>query len=184
MRKALFIIMSLCLVLALSCETTGNAARGDAPVPGGSLTNIVVQLRDNFQYGNSYAGDIGRGEGRELMNGYRIREGDTFTLKVTYTVSRDLETPIWVGLVDQSAASSYWNPLTWRQGSGLEGSGVNLSTEAPRAGQTYTAEVTMTAIKNSPGSSADQNTIRFESIGTRGKPTAVITFSEFVFTKN
>jgi len=179
MKKALVVLLGLCMVFALSCETTGSAASSEQPVPGGSLAPITVELRDNFQYGNSYAGDI---RIPNLMNGYRIMNGDSFTLKVTYTVSRDLTNPIWVGLVDQSAGSDYWNPLSWRQSSG-EGSGVFLSEGAPRAGQTYTVEVTMTAVKNSPGATPAHNTVRMETVGTRGSPTAVVNFTEFVLTK-
>ncbi|MCL2231140.1 MAG: hypothetical protein FWC01_08590, partial [Treponema sp.] len=93
----------------------------------------------------------------------------------------DLERPIAVGIVDQSSASNYWNPISYRQPP--DSSGLFLSAEAPRAGQTYSIEVTMTALSNSPGSSPAHNTLRMESVGTRGKPTAVVRFTEFVFTK-
>jgi len=168
MKKVLFVLLALCIATAVAL----------AQPSGTNIGPVTVELKDNFKYGKSYAGDV---RIPELMNGYKVMKGDVFTLKVTYTVDRDLEQPIAVGIVDQSAGSGYWNPISYKQPP--DSSGLHLSTETPKAGKTYTIEVTMTALKNSPGATPDHNTLRMESIGKKGKPNPIVTFTEFVLTK-
>ena len=155
------------------------------PVPGGTFEPFTLELTDNFEYGNGYQGALRR---PDLMNGYRIRAGETYTLKITYSASRDLENDLCIGFADTTPTANYWKALSWNQ-RGDESPDVVIP--ASKAGEVVTAEVTITTIAAATGGSPAANTLIFETVGAgrkgakgsgvQGKVTLSIT--EFVFAK-
>jgi len=75
-------------------------------LPPGNLGAFELTLKDNFLYGNGYQGLV---RDYNMLNGHRLRKGEAYTLKVTYTASRDLENDLLVGFVDM--AGGRWNSL-------------------------------------------------------------------------
>ncbi|MCL2720482.1 MAG: hypothetical protein FWD47_03985 [Treponema sp.] len=177
MKKAIFVILGICLLSGFAVAQT----------PGGSLGAFQLVLKDNFQYGTGYQGDV---RVPNLMNGYRLMNGDRFTLKVTFTIDRDLENPLCIGFADQTPGANYWRALSWNQPRGGEYSNVIIPT--PRAGQTISAEVQITLLRNASNATPLANTLVFESrgegrhgtLGSGVKGPATISFTEFVLTKN
>jgi|GEM_PF-1473543 len=150
----------------------------------GNLGSFDLLLRDNFRYGNGYQGLV---RDRNLLNGHRLRKGDTFKLKVTYTASRDLESGLLVGFVDMDG--SRWKTLSYTQKE-IEPSDVILG-PASKAGEEVSSEVIITILTNASSARQAANTLVFENIGqgrhgraNSGVQKAVtIYFSEFVLIK-
>jgi len=166
------------------------AAAEEKPI-GGDLSPFEVNLTDNFQYGGNYQAIIAD---KRLFNGHKVVVGESFTLKITYTTSRDLEDDITVGLVDNS--NSGWRTLTYKNDSKDNPikSGENAAAVLPKskAGETVTATLKMTAIANAGSGSAVANALVFATAGagTKGSPgsgklkAVKLTCTEFVFTKD
>jgi len=156
----------------------------DNSLPAGNLGSFELLLRDNFRYGNGYQGLIRE---RNLLSGYKLKRGDTYKLKVTYTASRDLESELLVGFVDMDGGR--WKTLSYTQRN-IEPPNVILG-HASKAGEKVTSEVIITILTNASSSRPAANTLVFENIGqgrhgraNSGKQGAVtIYFSEFILTK-
>ena len=167
-------------------EITFHNGTAKAPEirPIGDLGAFELLLRDNFQYGAGYQGQI---RGFNLLGGARLAANETYTLKMTYTASRDLEQPLRFGFVDTSGNG--WRPLSYRQPTGSEMPDVTVP--ASRANQEVTHTVTITLLLNAGGSSPAANTLIVETggAGTRGRANSgergavSINFTEFVLTK-
>jgi hypothetical protein len=146
---------------------------------GGELTNVVWNVVDNFEYANGYM--IYFTDPR-LMNGNKISKGETYTLKFTCTASRDMEAPMRIYLVDHTAAAQYHTELTPQ---------VIVEGSQLKAGEPFSAEITLTATKNATSTKLEANLMGMETEGQGKKGTKgsgvqkpfTITFSEFVFTK-
>jgi hypothetical protein len=168
-------------------------AAAELPV-GGDFSPFEVNLIDNFQYGNGYQAVLAE---KRFFNGHKIVAGENYTLKITYTASRDLEEDIAVGLVDPSAAANYWRPLTYKNDSkdnpimAPEPNGAAVLPKS-KAGETVTATLKMTTLANATSASASCNAIVFATIGAgskgspgSGKMKAVkLTCTEFVLSKD
>lgn len=164
------------------------AEKSEAPAaaPGtfGKLSSAL--LADNFQYGNGYQAAI---KEPFLLNGYELKKGDVFVLKATYTVSRDLENPIFVGFADTTPEANYWSTLSYIQ-KGDEGPPVAFG-PAAKAGEVVKIEVEIPIERNPTSASAAANVLYFETIGKGQKGTsgsgemkpATVTFTEFSLTK-
>ncbi|MCL2230660.1 MAG: hypothetical protein FWC01_06150, partial [Treponema sp.] len=156
----------------------------DSSLPAGNLGSFNLLLRDNFRYGNGYQGLV---RDRNLLNGYKLRKGDTFKLKVTYTASRDLENELLVGFVDMDGGR--WKTLSYTQMQ-IEPPNVILG-HASKEGEEVSSEVIITILSNASSSRPAANTLVFENIGqgTHGRANSgtqravTISFSEFVLTK-
>jgi hypothetical protein len=190
---ALLIALSLALI---GCPTGGGGG-GDGPGTGpqdtGWTTNlgeITLDLVDNFQYGKGYQGVLKKAE---LFAGKQITTGDVYNLKITFTASRNLTDILYVGLVDTTAAASYWKPLTWP---GDPDKPAPINGEAADniivKDEEITITVTMTATASASDASVDANALVFMTdstdgtegtadSGTLGKIT--LTFTEFIFAK-
>jgi len=163
-----------------------KGAKPTANTTPGVFKPFDLALADNFQYGNGYQGVIKSGD---LLDGYRIRTGDTFTLKITYTASRDLENDLCVGFADTSPAANYWKALSWAQ-RGDES--PNVTIPASKKGEKVTAEVKITAVAGASSASAAANALIFETVGEGRKGSAgsgkqgrvTLSFTEFVLTKD
>jgi len=155
------------------------AAPTQALPVGGSFTDIVWNVVDNFEYADGYM--VYFADPR-IFNGNKIAKGDSYTLKFTCTASRDLESEMRIYLVDRAASNGH----------------ERLSVEAPfpgsklKAGVPYSAEITFNATKGSTSASLKGNTICMETsgAGTKGVKGSgklkgfTITFSQFEFKKN
>lgn len=152
--------------------------------PGCDLGAFDFKLLDNFQYGDGYQGIL---SDKRLMNGHKIVPGEKYTLKITYTASRDLEDIVEVGLVDTTPAANYWKPLSWI---GDEGGMAEIQTS--KAGETVSATITFETVQPATTATALANTLVFQTKGegkkgsaNSGKQKAVtFSFTEFVFTQN
>jgi hypothetical protein len=156
----------------------------DHSLPVGNLGVFQVVLRDNFLYGNGYQALI---RNPNLLGGHRLRRGDVFTLRVTYTANRDLENELLVGFTDMSRR---WRTLSYTQRD-IEPPNVVLG-PASRAGEEISSEVTITLVASANASSIAANTLVLETLGqgrhraansgTHGPVT--VNFSEFVLIKH
>jgi len=161
----------------------GKAAAGEEKAIGGDLSPMEITLIDNFEYGEGYQAVVAD---KRLFNGHKIVAGETYTLKITYTASRDLEDEINVGLVDPSPAANYWKALSW---SGDEGM---AAIPKSKAGETVSATISMTTVAPATSAAASCNTLVFttKGAGRKGaKGTGVqkavtLKCTEFVFTKD
>jgi len=169
-----------------------QAAEAKAPkVIGGSLGAMDLTLTDNFQYGGNYQLIFAD---KRLFNGNKISAGETYTLKITYSTSRDLEDDITVGLVDNS--NSGWKPLSYKNDAkdNPYKTGENAAAVFPKskAGETVSITVKMTAKLNAGGTSPVANALVFATAGEGRKGSAgsgklkavTLKVTEFVFTKD
>ena len=146
---------------------------------GGSLTGVVWNMEDNFQYANGY--NVYFGDPR-LFNGNKISRGETYTLKFTCTSSRDMEAEMRIYLVDHTAAAQYHTELCPQ---------VIVPGSKLKAGVPFTAEITLTTTKGATSANVNANLIGMETEGQGKKGVKgsgvqkpfTITFSQFVFTK-
>ena len=152
---------------------------------GGDLGAMDLTLGDNFEYGDGYQGMV---TDKRLFNGHKIVTGEKFTLKITYTASRDLEDVVEIGLVDPSPAANYWKALTWDDAKDIK------MVQAPKskAGEPVTVTIKLTAIAGATSASATCNALVFQTKGEgkkgqkgSGKQKAVtLKFTEFVFSQD
>jgi len=179
----LIALIGVLFAVILSCASTGG---GEAPAaPGATFPAFTLVLEDNFEYGNGYQGMVRR---PDLMNGHRIRTGETYTLKITYSVSRDMENDLAIGFADTTPAANYWKALSWNQ-RGDEPPTVTIP--ASKAGEVVSAEVTITIVAAASGSSPAANMLIFDTVGAGRKGSKgsgvqgpiTISFTEFVFAK-
>jgi len=160
------------------------AAPTQAQPVGGDLLGVFkeITLVDNFEYGETYQAVLSN---KSLMNGHKIVPGETYTLKVTYSTSRDLEDDVLIGLVDTSPSVNYWKWLT------PDGDDMPKIPKS-KAGQSVSATIKLTTTAGASADAATSNALAFETKGEgtkgrkgSGKQKAVkFTFTEFVFTKD
>jgi hypothetical protein len=152
---------------------------------GGDLGAFELNLADNFQYGENYQGVF---SDKRLFNGHEIVPGENYTLKITYTASRDLEDDLEVGLVDTTQAANYWKSLSWSDDDGIEMVKVKKS----KAGETVSATIKFTTLAKATGASGPANALVFLTRGEGKKGTAnsgvkkavALNFTEFIFTQD
>jgi len=149
---------------------------------GGDLGAFTLKLNDNFQYGAGYQGYF---TDKRLFNGHKITAGETYTLKITYSTSRDLEDKMMIGLVDTTSQANYWRALTWTNDDEIAVLPVS------KAGEKISATITLKTIANATGDSAPANALVFitEGEGKQGSANSgvqkavTLDVTEFVFTK-
>ncbi|MCL2185670.1 MAG: CIA30 family protein [Treponema sp.] len=154
-------------------------------VPG-VLGSFDLLLRDNFQYGDGYQGEI---RAANMLNGHKLTVGDSFTVKFSYSASRDLEQDVEFGFVDITPAANYWRALSWKDGS----TDIPMpSLPASKAGEVVSGEFVFTIVNNATSASAVANVFVFTTKGQGRKGTAnsgalkavTLSFKEFTVTKN
>jgi len=159
------------------------AAAPAAKTPGGDLGAFNLKLDDNFQYGDNYQGIL---SDKRLFNGHKIGPGETYTLKITYTASRDLEEILEVALVDTTPAANYWKPLSY-----LNDDDGMTPLPLSKAGEEVSVTIKLTTVNSSTGVSGSANAMVFGTKGEGVKGRAgsgtqkpvTLSFTEFVFTK-
>jgi len=161
-------------------DAAAAAAKAPKAGIGGDLGALELMLKDNFQYGEGYQGVM---TDKRLFNGHKIVPGESYTLKITYTASRDLEDIVEVGLVDTTPAANYWKALTWVGDEGM------AQLPKSKAGEKVSATLTFTTVAQSTSTSGSANALVFITKGEgkkgaagSGKQKAVtLSFTEFVF---
>jgi len=190
MKRSLWVLVSLFVVLAMSCASTGGgggsaeAAPAAAAPAGGNLGAFNLILADNFQYGVTYQGGV---TNRNMLNGHKIEAGETYTLQVKFTVSRDLEQELEFGFVDTTETANWWTQLSWDDDLKVD----PVKIPAPKAGEEISGTYTIKTIRGASGSSANANSLMFytQGEGVKGragsgvKKQVTISFSEFILTK-
>jgi len=150
------------------------AIKGAPPPPqpvGGSLTNVVWDVKGNFQYADGYI--IYFADPR-VFNGNKVTKGDSYTFKFTCTPSRDLENEMRIALVDHLSSTGHTVLADY----------IIVPGSKMKAGVPFSAEITFNAKASATGARPLANTICMETKGTQKAGEFSITFSEFVFTKN
>jgi len=173
---ALFV--AICVVV-FACATGGG---GNTAAKGinSDLGAFAFNLNDNFQYGDGYQGIL---TDRRLFNGHRIVPGESYTLKITYTASRDLEDNVLVGLVDTTPEANYWKALSWIGNEGM------AEIQQSKAGEVVSATITLNTTADATSSNGAANALVFvtKGEGKKGVPNSGVkkavtfNFTEFVF---
>jgi len=140
-----------------------------------------LELTDNFKWADNYQIIF---TDKRLFNGHRIVPGETYTLKITYTASRDLENTLGIMLVDTTPAAKSWKLL-----SAIGGKGTWIA--ASKAGKEVSATITLKTKARATDSSEAANALVFNTRGKgkvgvagSGKQGPVtLNFTEFIFTK-
>jgi len=168
------------------------APAAEKPI-GGDLIDVFkeITLTDNFEYGEGYQAVLSH---KSLFNGHKIVPGEKYTLKVTYSTSRDLEDVVQVALVDTTpqAYRQYWGPLSYRDGAKDGDPDGMAQIKKSKAGESVSATIQFTTSKKASGTSGLANALVFQTKGEgrpgskgSGKQKSVkFTFTEFVFTKD
>jgi hypothetical protein len=191
MKKTLLVFVILCIAMVLSCGTTGGGGGGGsapaaaaAPAGTGDLGAFRLRLMDNFQYGDGYQGLV---TNKTLLNGHKIVPGETWTLKITYTTSRDLEDEVQVGFADTTPAANYWASLSWDDDKDIEMQKIPAS----KQGEEVSATLTFKTLRAATGSGTTANALVFltdgegkkGSAGSGVKKAVDLNFTEFVLTQ-
>ena len=197
-------IVALLLALSLAfiaCPEPKD--KDDGKKPDGDKPTVISKgafnllLTDNFEYGEGYQGLI---DDLKLFPGGKIVEGDVYSMKITFTVSRELEDVLTVGLVDRTppdGGGDYWIPLSYdAEDDGWEledddAPAVAATVEDAAGEATVTKVITFTALHTALTGQANANCIAFETqgAGTPGtansgtKGTVTLKFTEFLFVK-
>jgi len=168
------------------------AAPAEKPI-GGDLSAEIkeINLTDNFEYGDNYQAVLAN---KSLFNGHKIVPGEKYTLKITYSASRDLENVVEVGLVDTTpqAYNPYWGALSFRNGADTGAPDGMATIKKTKAGEVVSATIHFTTTQKASASSSLANALVFGTKGEgrkgtkgSGKQKAVkLTVTEFVFTKD
>ena len=173
------------LIVHVAPPAKGAKKEAAPALPVGNMGAFDLKLDDNFQYGEGYQGKINKAN---LLGGYKIVGGETWTVKFTYTASRDLEQDIEAGFVDPSPPS-YWKHLT----SDADGKdGFAFVIPKSKAGEKVTGTWTFKTTKAASSGSANANSFYFDTKGEGKKGSAgsgrlkpvTLSFTEFVLTKN
>jgi hypothetical protein len=166
------------LALTILCCVIGG---GVAVAQTGNLGRITVQMLDNFEYGVGYNGTV---TDRNLFSGYQVRAGESYTLKITFTASRDFEQKLMFTLVDTTERANWWTALTDTMDI--------FPDRIIRRGEVITFEVTFrtTAAATSAQPAANALVFMTEGAGTRGRKGSGtagnfnLVFTQFVLTRN
>lgn len=161
-----------------------KAAAAEA-VPG-VLGAFDLVLADNFEYGDGYQGVI---RNPNMLKGHKLTVGDSFTVKFTYSASRDLEDSVEFGFVDVTPSANYWKALSWHDG---RTDIPMLSLPASKAGEEVSGEFTLTVVNNATSNAAQANGFVFTTKGRGVKGASnsgalkavTLSFKEFTLVKN
>jgi len=172
--------------LALHVPAPAKGTKQAAPAAEvGNLGTFTHRLEDNFQYGDGYQGNI---TARNLLGGHRIEPDETYTLKMTFTTSRDLEDVLQFGFVDTTPAAAYWKLLS------ADDTGAPEMVKIPdviKQGDVVSGTYTLRTIARATASSGPANALVFttEGAGIKGrggsgvKKSVTLNFTEFVLTR-
>ena len=170
MKKYAWIVA---LLVALSFGFIGCDDKDKEPPetkPGEPVKTL--RMADNFQYGEGYQGLIDgiikRSNNLTGDTGGKIGENEQYTLKITFTASRELENELKIGLVDRSPVQSpprrnYWWGLSWDSAAD-DDDRVTISKEEINAGE-VTKIITFTTVAGALSVDDAANCLVFETDG-------------------
>jgi hypothetical protein len=154
---------------------------GTAKEPGGpgvfedvDLGAFDMVFRPNFQYGRTWMSEFRKAE---LLNGYRLTQGDKFVLTVSYKASRDIPNPMSVSFCN--SGSSPWVFISYNQVGGEE---APTQFPASKAGEVVSASLEFEILRNGGGGAAG-NALIWETVGTASQGPVTLTFTEFTLKK-
>ena len=144
-----------------------------------NLGAFDLVLEDNFQYDPGYNGSLNHPDSgiTNLLSGHRISAGETYTIRMRFTASRDLEDILAIGFTDGTEEANWWTILS------------NVyEIEDVRANQEVSITMTFTTIAASTCSSDMANILFFGTggegrLGTAGsgvRGPVTLHFTEFV----
>jgi hypothetical protein len=176
-------LLAVAGLLMLGCPTGGGGGGGGGEGWTNVLDGVTVTLIKNT-YATTAADEIGlQGKitSNDLFAGKQVVAGDKYKLEVTFTVDKAVTADLQFGLVDTTAAASYWKPLTW-----IDGNDMPTFAEAAALGTADTA-ITKTfeliALRTATGMEAAANAMVFECEDSWDLDPLTITFSKFSLTK-
>jgi hypothetical protein len=154
---------------------------GTAAAPAGPGTFVDADLgafdmvfKPNFQYGRTWNSEFRK---NELLNGYKLTQGDKFVLKVTYTTSRDIPNPMSVAFCN--TGSSPWVFISFNQIGGEE---APTTFPASKAGEVVSASLEFEILRNGGGGAAG-NALIWETVGRPTDGPLTLSFTEFTLKK-
>jgi len=155
----------------------------------------VLTLADNFEYGDGYQGNLD-GILKKSVNltddiAGKIENGDKYTLKITFTIDRELEDDLEIGLVDRTAPT-YWTPLSWVDGNNQNVIDKDEINAAFKGGKSISKTLTLTTLAAASGTADNANCLTFQTEGAGNKGTAgsgvkgpaKLSFTVFEFAKS
>jgi len=176
MIKKVLLLVAVFAILSVSAVTALEK----------NLGRFDLVLNDNFEYGNAEEGggyisllNHHAHNNVNLFSGHRIAAGETYTVRMRFTASRDLEEDLEIFLVDNSEAGGWWNILSNDQV--VEGVRANREVSV-----TFRFTTTKAASSSSPAANVlsfgtkGQGRVGVAGSGVRGPVT--LRFTEFVLT--
>lgn len=208
LKKFGMIMLAVLLVFGLVMLGCDNGSTKPPPNPPVEvldeflhiLSPITLTLANNFQYDESYQGV---GSWAKLFDGQQVKTGDEYQLLIEFTVDRDLEHKLSVGLVDTVQRgvwpdATYWHPLSFISSADGGEDMFELveadGDEVLKTGKTYQFTVDFTALASAINNAPLSNALVFATKGTRAPGTTpeqntgslhppVLTFTKFYFAK-
>ena len=153
MKKTLLVIVGLLILAAPAVFAQAYTA---------NLAPLRVNMADAFEWSNGYQGNVAT---RALLSGSQLKVGETYTLKMKFTTSRDLEDELMVVFVDttdKAKPSPWWSEATEYFLVGNDG-------EVIKGGKEYTSTITFTVTARTSSAAPSANALVFTTKG-EGKP--------------
>ena len=151
MKKTLLVVACL-LILAVPAVFAQAYTANLAP--------LRLHMVDSFEWSNGYQGTIAT---RNLLSGNQLKVGETYTLQMKFTASRDLEDELTVVFVDTTdkAKPNIW----WSSASDY----FVVGHETIKGGKEYTSTVTFVITEPTSSAAPSANAMVFATKG-EGKP--------------
>jgi len=154
MKKTLLIILGLCVLAA-----------GTAFAQVGTLKPFDLVLKPDSGSGD-FQGFI---TDANMLGGVKLTKGAKYSLKIVFTVSRDVS-ELNLAFIDNTQAANWWRNLSnWPSYNNI------------KAGQTQTLTIDFTIDADATGTSVDANKLLL--VGKKGSGDITVKFTEFVLTK-
>ncbi|MCL2721559.1 MAG: hypothetical protein FWD47_09505 [Treponema sp.] len=174
MLKKVLLLVTVFAILSVSAVTALER----------NLGRFDLVLEDNFQYEQGYVAQLNHPvlNNVNLFNSHRLAAGETYSIRMRFTASRDLEDELTIFLVDGTEEAGWWTELTDK-----------FIIENVRGNREVSVTVTFTTTKASTCSLNIANMMGFASQGsnTQGRRgtagsgvrgPVTLRFTEFVLT--
>jgi hypothetical protein len=200
MKKVWLILLAVVLVFGLALLGCGSKSSGtnepDPDDPDGPKVVFTLDLTDNFEYGDGYQGLIDgiiKKVNNKVADIGKITEGKDYTIRVSFTASREFEGDLQVGIADRDSSVSYWKPLTsFDKGGNTDPDSIIATKEeinAATADEPVKKIMTFTAIATAGGTGDNRNSLAFQTTGEGNKGSAgsgvkgkvTLSFYDFAF---
>ena len=197
MKKVWPVLLAVVLVFGLALVGCGSKSSGSTEPPidndefTSNLTGFTTELIKN-----QYADDKDSSRGLQskfapkgLLNGYKIKAGDTFTLQLKFQIDKPLNYDLEIGFVDTTVGASegYWRTLTWDKDDPADGMYKVDKAKLATANvdiELDDIELTVVNPKGASSAAAAANTLVFECRDLWSKEPVKITFVSFLLIVN